>query len=317
MGWTELLEAAGPRVATRRGLASLGVTDRMLTAATRSGDLIRAREGVYVAPGEADEVVQAATLGGILGCVSALRDDGVFGFESDRVHVHVRPGASRLRRSSEGFERASFRRASLARSDGSSSSPSRTRPLREKVHWGRLRWPEAALPYRVGVKDALLQVLSCQEPWLAVASIDSALFQRRIDRSGVSCIFAEAPKRLRKLERLVDGRSESGQESVLRLIVERAGFSYVLQPFVPGVGRVDMIVENSLVVEADSRAFHGGWEKQESDRRRDAVAAARGMPTLRLVYPMIMNEHAAIVRAIDGMLRCIRHRPGCRIERRR
>lgn len=56
---------------------------------------------------------------------------------------------------------------------------------------------------------------------------------------------------------------------------------------IPGVGRVDLVVGNSLIVECDSERHH---KYTEEDYARDLAAKALGFETLRLSYRQIFLE---------------------------
>lgn len=63
--------------------------------------------------------------------------------------------------------------------------------------------------------------------------------------------------------------------------------------------RVDVFIPDwDLVVEADGRAWHGRIRDQESDKRRDAELAARGIQVIRLSYSMLSEEFDECVRLI-------------------
>jgi hypothetical protein len=120
-------------------------------------------------------------------------------------------------------------------------------------------------------------------------------------------IFAELPERLRYLEQLVDGRSEAGQETVLRLLIHQAGWACEIQVEIGGVGRVDIVVEGCVAVEADSRAFHDGWDKHVRDRTRDRDLAIAGYSSYRALYRDIMYHPELVVAAIAGLLAANNH----------
>jgi hypothetical protein len=147
-----------------------------------------------------------------------------------------------------------------------------------------------------------LQALCCQPPWHAVASIDNALFLGAVTEGEVDAIFEAAPARVRGLRRLVDGRAEAGQESILRMIVHSAGLRCEVQVNVAGVGRVDLIVEGALILEADSRLAHDGWELHVRDRDRDIDAARLGYMSLRPVYQRTMFRPDEVRDAILHLL---------------
>lgn len=156
-----------------------------------------------------------------------------------------------------------------------------------ELHW----WPlsgAGGTEFSVGIVDALSQAIRCQQPWHAIASLDNALHLRKVDDADLAEIFRIVPERFQPLRAQLDGRSEAGQESVLRLIMQSAGLNCDVQPSIPGVGRVDMIVEGILVLEADSREFHDGWDLHVRDRDRDLELARQGYMSLRPVYQRTM-----------------------------
>lgn len=138
--------------------------------------------------------------------------------------------------------------------------------------------------WSVGLRDSLAQVLQCQQASYAIASIDNALFLGLLTESALAEVFAHVPHHLRHLRALVDGRAEAGQETVLRLVLQAAGLHYEIQVDIAGVGRVDFVVEGCLVLEADSRLAHHGWELHVRDRNRDIDVARLGFMSLRPAY---------------------------------
>jgi hypothetical protein len=56
-------------------------------------------------------------------------------------------------------------------------------------------------------------------------------------------------------------RSEAGQETVLREMILDARLRCEIRVSIDGVGRVDLLVEGCVVVEADSQGFHKEWEQ--------------------------------------------------------
>ncbi len=258
-------------IATRVELLAAGATDRQLAAAVSDGRLVRVRRGLYARRGADDAVVRAVRVGGQLACVSALRLAGVFGFDTG-LHVHLQHSAARLRREAAA-----------------------------RLHWSPLL--DAREGHVVGLPDALAQAIRCQSPWHAVASLDSALHQGLIDDSDLGDIFRSIPKKYSRLRPLIDVRAEAGQETVLRLAFRAAGLSVELQVTFPGVGRVDLLVEGRLVVEADSRTAHEGWDLHVRDRNRDIDLARLGLMSLRPGYRRTMFATADVVEAARALLR--------------
>jgi very-short-patch-repair endonuclease len=73
--------------------------------------------------------------------------------------------------------------------------------------------------------------------------------------------------------------------------------------FIEGVGRVDVLVGDRLVLELDGYGFHATGESFETDRRRDLALAARGYRVIRLSYRQVMFEWNEAERVILSMVR--------------
>ncbi len=69
-----------------------------------------------------------------------------------------------------------------------------------------------------------------------------------------------------------------------------------------GVGFVDFMVGERVVIEVDSEAWHGGAEQQRRDYARDLELAARGAIVIRVNYSQALYDHPGIVRAVLAAL---------------
>jgi very-short-patch-repair endonuclease len=67
---------------------------------------------------------------------------------------------------------------------------------------------------------------------------------------------------------------------------------------IAGVGRVDFVIGDRLVVEVDSEQYHTDPAKYEGDRRRDAALSILGLRVLRFSYHQIMDEWSTVDRAV-------------------
>lgn len=197
------------------------------------------------------DVLDAARLGGQLDCVTLLAALGVFVRERPALHVRFRPATSRLP----------------------------ARPDDVVAHWRDSVQPERRLT--ADVVEALAQACVCQSWTDAIATLDSAWHLGLIDDAALSEVFARLPHRMQDLRSRLEKRSESGAESIVRLILDDLGASYDVQVSVRGVGRVDFVVDGWLIIECDSEAHHSGWAGQKRDRRRDLAAATLGYTTIR------------------------------------
>lgn len=285
MTWSAAFGELGLTVASREQLFSIGATSRMLTGGVRSGVLLRVRRDHYALPSTDLHVLRAVRVGGRLGCMTALRAFGIFGFEGQVTHIHLPRELSRARSPHD-------RRHHLTRANRAGT----------ELHWSALLEPEAGSEVSVGVVDALAQTVRCSPPHLALASIENALFLGKVDGAGIADLFAGLGSEHQFLRARIDPRSESGQETVLRTALEDAGLRSEIQVVIPGVGRVDGVVEGRLIWEADSRLAHDGWELHVRDRDRDIDAARLGYMSLRPAYNRTMHRTNEVVDAIRHLL---------------
>lgn len=250
---------------------ALGMTRRELRGALASGVLRRIRRDRYVWDGTPETEERALGAGGRLDCVSLLHDLGVFVQTDDTLHVQIESGASRLSRAD-----------SLVRRHWRSSAAPRGDLCADPV-------------------EAIAQAIRCQQPRFAVATLDSAWHLGVVDAE-LSEVFALLPARYAVLRPHLDRRAESGPESIARILFRRRGFDVEVQRVIPGVGRVDLVVDGWLIVECDSRAHHSGVAQQVADRRRDLEAAAQGYATLRILAEDILYRPERVLRAVDGLV---------------
>lgn len=278
-------EFGSRRIVSRAELLATGMRPAAITAAVRDKALLRVRRDHYALPGTDRHTLEAVRVGGRLGCVSAAAELGIFAFDTRFTHVHVLRDGSRLR-----------------------SPQSRKLPLNAvprdgvELHWWPLIDPADGTEYCIGVRDTLAQIIRCQEHNFALAALDTALHEQAIHQADLLEIFAHVPAQFQDLRRQVDERSEAGQETVLRRLILDAGMACEVQVTIIGVGRVDLLVEKCVAVEADSRGFHSSWEQRVKDINRDRLLSEHGYLHLRVPYQTIMFEPEAVIRAIRELV---------------
>lgn len=255
-----------------RDLRREGLTRAQINAQLDAGTLLRVRRDRYLAGHAPASLHESVGYGGRLDCVSLLRELGVFVLAKERLHVQVERGSARLP----------------------------PRPPHVAAHW---RVSDATRRHpAVPVLEALAQAVRCQDPRAAVATLDSALHLGFLRFDQLDELFARLPTRYRALRGLLDPRSESGPESLLRLILRQLGCVFDIQVHVRGVGRVDFLANGWLIIECDSRAFHSDWMQHREDRRRDRAAAEAGYVTLRVMAEDILYRPETVTAAIRGVL---------------
>jgi very-short-patch-repair endonuclease len=280
-------------VAERRQLIAGGNSPKAIASAVRAGSIERVRRAWYATSAATLEQRVAVRIGGRLGGPSALPGHGIWRPPGTAVHVSLAPNASRLR------------------------PPAAHVPV--VLHWTDPARPNIDLPaWRVDAVTAVSQTLAVVAADAGTAVLDSALFTGAIDVATAARICAASPH-TRHLMENVDGRAESGIESLVRVRLAGAGVTARPQVVIPNLGRVDLLIGDRLVVEVDGREFHGP-ERFESDRRRDLELAALGLRSLRVSYRQVIHDWYSTEDAILRLLDAGEHRtpPGSffRIEDR-
>ncbi|AQA02041.1 hypothetical protein BVC93_05900 [Mycobacterium sp. MS1601] len=234
----------------------------------RSHGLVPVRRGWYASRFADPLVVRAVSSGGVLGCVSALRRFGVWVPDSA---LHVRY-SHRARRS---------------------------RPGTRSCHPYRLDPPiiGAVDPMDIAVASAA----NCLDAEGLVVILDSMLNKRVIDMPDARAIVAASRFAHLDLAERCDAKSESGTETLIRLRLRACKIRLRSQVGIQGVGRVDFLVGDRLIIEADSREHHAS--KYQSDRTRDRTAIGLGFLVIRLTYEdvvyrwdMVLADILAVVR---------------------
>lgn len=292
--------------AQKHELVAHGATDRMLTAAVRSGRLRRPRRGWYSTLHERDPRFRAVRVGGRLTGMSALTELGAWTWDPGPLHVAVRGNASR--------QRDQFRRE--IRRD-----PSRHHDV--VVHWrtDRDRWP----PSRATVHpmEALRRVVLDEPFEIAVAALDWSMRFGVIDTIGLHQIGRALPEERRRIVNWVDPACDSIPESICRTRFALRGFRVASQVPVGDFERIDLVVEHVVALEIDGRQHAGSFER---DRRKDLRITAKGLHAIRPTYWIVRSEFQALlsavvvaIRARDGTWRppVARRRPHPRLRRSR
>lgn len=256
--------------AARRGeLLTMGVPERALARAVRDGAVVRFGPGCYALTGANLAVQRAVQFRSRIGCLTACEGAGLPLWVPSRTpHLVVPRGRSSSRRS-----RADLRSVVLHRSDA--------------VLDGGV-WTPPAL--------ALDQATWCCSPLSQLVMIDAAL---RAGVMGAGDLGAMRLGNARRREWIVRGASalsESPLETVARAGFVSAGLHVDQQVEFDGVGRVDMVVEDRLVVEADGWAFHSDRFAFEADRDRDGALLELGLPVLRVTSRTLRGDLAGVAR---------------------
>ena len=279
----QVLAALGG-AASWRQLRAVGISWWAVFVALQEGSVLLLRRGAYALPG-ADPALRAAVqLGGILACTSAASSLGLPVLVDRGIHIVV-PRA---------WSHAFLEGVRVHRRDLDPDERTRvaTSLLRTVLDCAR----ELPLREAVVVCDAALRA------GLDQVCLRSAAAQARGNGSGA----------VRAVVGLADGRAESPIESCLRLVADRLG-PVVPQVWIDGVGRVDLVVDGWLVLEADGFEHHSDRSRYREDRRRSNALAVLGYTVLRFSYEDIVHHEDVVAEVIARVLargpRCSCHRP--------
>ena len=153
------------------------------------------------------------------------------------------------------------------------------------------------------IEDAVLHAMSCLAPPASAALATSAMRLHGVplellkdqltgDRSGPA---------LKALHQL-DLRAESIVEVDAQHLFRANGIGYDAQVYLPGIGRVDFLIEGYLIVEVDGFAFHSNREDLRRDVGRNNASTLSGFAVLRYMPEHIWFEPERVVAEIRAAL---------------
>lgn len=277
------LQSLGLFSARTRELRALGATTRGLAASVRRGEIARVRIGHYALPGASRHPIAALRVGGVAACVSAAERFGLWMPPGVVPHVWLPVNASRLREPPFDHSRRL-------------GSETHVR------HWSQLCEPLNVQRGTVSLLDCLVHVIQCQPRLYAIAVLDSAMKAGLLTSTGRESLRELLPQTERDIIDHLDPAAGSGTESIVRTILRDAGLAVSSQVEFPGVGFVDLLVGKRVVVEVDSKEWHGKPEQQVRDYHRDLELIAQGLIVVRVSYQQALVDHPGIVRAVLAAL---------------
>jgi very-short-patch-repair endonuclease len=269
-------------VAATHELLRDGHTSHSLTSAVRRGEIIRARQGHYCCPELPVPQLRALRVGGLLTGLAAADAYGLWTPEHRELPVAVRTKARALRTPDDASRR-------LPEAPGDAVA----------------RWtgtPAGGTRSLVDPVTCLMDVAKRHPPLLAFAVVESALFHGVITAAAWRRALDALPATARADLASVGKKSESGGESQLKFHLQKMGVELQQQVRFRDVGRVDFLVGDGLIIEADGAEFHTSRKDFEEDRRRDALLAARGYRVLRFSYTQIVSHWAEVEAAIRAAI---------------
>jgi very-short-patch-repair endonuclease len=267
-------------LAPAHALLQLGWTYRTLDYAARQGWVQRVRNGWYALT-EIDELLSSTwRVGGLATCVNGAASYGMWTPPDEQLHVVVPPNHARMRRHDDRHTRLS-------------ESPDD----RVVVHW---READADDRFRATPLECLIDLAACHSPAWVLAALDSGLARRVLTREDLRELRRRLPGTRGEIVNLVDPRSESFPESVLRWYLVQAGIPFRIQQWIDDM-RVDFLI-GRLVVEVDGKEHHDNPTAFERDRARDARLSIRGYRVLHFSYAQVVYRPDEVLAAICAAL---------------
>ncbi len=256
-------------ISSYRDLRAAGASRHDISQALAAGTIVRIARGWYRSSPIADPQVAAALkVGGRLGCLSGCQLHGLWVPPHSGTHIVFGEGCAPDR---------------LTRNMHTTKKPQPRAPV-----WPLLDCLEHVL-HRHSVEDALVV-------------IESALNLHLLTRGELHGLLASHPSRGEMVMKHL-GIAESGSETRVRLFLQQRNVLVQAQVEIPGIGRVDLLVGRSRIIECDSRAHHGNSANYEIDRMRDLAARDLGYDTLRLSYRQIWSQwdstRASLIRHVS------------------
>ena len=227
------------------------------------------------------DVVTAVTRGGVLSCLSALKWYGVW--TPPFVDVHARGNKNAIVDRPEAFCRC----------------------------YGRPCPEYGAID---DVPTALAHTVHCLDDAGLVVVIDSILHLQLMSLEEIEYLFRDAPERIQRVLSRVDGRAESGGESLVRYGLECRNVKLDIQVTIDGVGRVDILVGRWLIIEIDGWEYHGDELHFDADRTRIVEANARGYTLLPFSSRQVLYDWDATMGRIMTAIRQGAHTRPCQLS---
>ncbi|MDQ0819818.1 very-short-patch-repair endonuclease [Arthrobacter sp. V4I6] len=263
-------------LASRGGTASAaeliraGINRSGITKALASGTVVRIRRGHYGLPHDVGAYRAARELKGLLTCVSAAPSYGLWTLAPSPV-LHLTLGH-------------------------------RTGPPGVVAH-GRCRHPRHPWLPVAGLADVLVHALHCLPEREGLVLVQSAVGTGDISLDFLrGKLSGNRNARARSVLDLVIPRADSLLEVLANAAFIRAGLQLRRHVQIPGVGEVDFLIEDCLVVETD-----GGTQLEplqvKKDRRRNNATVVGGYLVLRYGYDDVVHHPERMVADVIDVLR--------------
>ena len=264
--------------ARRSVLFTMGFTKADLMRAYARGLIENPHRGVYVLPSAPADVVGARIWSGGLTCASWCRVHGITVWGDD-ARVHVVVGGHR----------------------GIGARDRRERGGAVLHYHGNPGRDDSA----IAALDALG---ACLGPVTQIIAVDEALRAGMLSAKHLENFTMTPALQVMRLKLHAEASAGSPAETLARIALREAGLSFVSQVGIGGVGRVDFLVEDVLVVEIDGRSFHSSTKDFVRDRRRDRAALRNGFPVIRFAAAEVFGSAHGVAEEVVELVKTLKAR---------
>ena len=250
-------------------LKRAGFSERTLATAVSSGMITRLQRGVFATKGADADVVAAFRANGRLTCISAARFYGLWILrEPEAVHLSCGNGLPH---------------------QGIVDHASGTHPQHPYL-------PVA------GVADALIHALRCRPELESLVMVQSAVSQALVSPEYLRSKLAGTRNgRARATLGLIIPRADSLLEVLAHIHFIRAGLSVRMHVQLPGVGEVDCLINDCLVIELDGGTHFEG-KQVKKDQYRNNASIRGGLLVLRYYYSDVVYHPGKMVAEVLAVL---------------
>jgi very-short-patch-repair endonuclease len=264
---TDFLQRHGGVLRTGQ-LERAGFGRAALRAAVDRGRMVKVSRGVYGIP-SSNRLSEALAHGGLLTCLSAAPTYNLWVLEEARA-LH------------------------LCR-----SHPAHTPGVTEH---GRPKHPKHAWLPVAGLADVLLHSLRCLSEMESLVMVQSAVGRGDIE---LDFLYAKSAGRrngkARSVLDMVIPRADSVLEVLANTHFQRAGLRVRRHVTIPGVGEVDFLIEECLIIELDG-ATHFEPKAVKRDQRRNNRSILGGYLVLRYYYADVVHAPDVMVAEVLAVL---------------
>ncbi|WP_124055391.1 endonuclease domain-containing protein [Arcanobacterium ihumii] len=247
-------------VFNRSALAQIGIiNDRQLKKSISAGELNRIARNWFALKNANPRVVAAIHIGARVGCLTGCSLFGIWVPRNTGIH-YVLP-VSRSRPAVTYRDNACLHRV--------------RRLIQDPIY---------------SLDECIKQVLQFHDRETGFIILESAINQGLISLENSRRYLESQTQKKAALSKYLCATSESGSESRVRLFFLLKRTHVQSQVQIDGIGRVDILVGRSLIIECDSAAYHSEYKRYIYDRQRDLAALSLGYKVIRLSYEQIWSS---------------------------